>query len=99
LFDVKKPIVENYLSWLCHQVRGFVDARIDNILNKDNYVVTSACKDPSIDVLIEKCYFFQNDHVHTFNNINFIFFKYYQYTNAPNHKRKIKAHAHMVRIV
>jgi hypothetical protein len=58
LFDVKKPIVENYLSRLCHQARGSVNEKIDNILNKDNYGVTSACEDSSIDVLIKTCIFF-----------------------------------------
>jgi hypothetical protein len=46
----------------------------------------------------QNMYFFQHDHIHTFKNTNF-FFKDYQYTNAPNHESKIKAHAHMVRIV
>jgi hypothetical protein len=59
LFDVRKPIVENYLSWLCHQARGSIDERIDKILNKDNYLITSACEDSSIDVLIETCIFFK----------------------------------------
>jgi hypothetical protein len=48
----KNTIFENYPSWLYHQARGssHVARGMDNLLSKDNHLVTSALKDSSKDV-------------------------------------------------